>query len=510
MIERKSDFNILESIERHIGDLKPLLPKQAVVCVGEYPIKTMLKTPAAALDGLLPIFIEKSSDDIYKWLPKGYTPHLVVGFEDSGVDTHFWYDVLPPMIRSRMVIDSIHERSAEKLRGAVIFTSAWDGVGSAAVPSFTEKFAKAGVDSLSIAILPSQIQPADAHFNAYAMMQLALQTEGSTVLLLGRDQLETFEGVDRKGEPLKGNSIVNYLFDLFLSKELLVQEISELSRTFNIKLFSALAVTAASYKVYGSVENMLNTALLKPLMNFDIASASLLYVLIRMPATLNDKVPKAKIDLAITNWFKNKTSPQSIHISEPIYTQDMTDRIDAVLFIGGFDTAKMFAELELKVSAIKTSAVERDLMTQDWQLPYKVEEDPPKIEEPQVIEPPKPEEPQITGAPEPIGQPIAGLLAPEPVQPVELPVPAIEEPQAIHETPTAAPPEATFVSMEQPLQAPDVLETSPVAVAEPVSGKTQKPKRKPRAKKADPTQSTELSKPKRKSKAKLKTETKAE
>ena len=68
----------------------------------------------------------------------------------------------------------------------------------------------------------------------------------------------------------------------------------------------------------------------------------------------------------------------------------MTDRIDAVLFIGGFNTAKMFVEIEEKVSAIKTSAVERGLMTQDWQLPFKVEEDPPKPEEPQVIEPPKP------------------------------------------------------------------------------------------------------------------------
>ena len=246
-----------------------------------------------------------------------------MGFEDTAVDTHFWYDVLPPMIRSRTVLDSIRARSAEKLRGAVIFTSAWDGVGSAAVPSLTQKFNREGIDSLTIAILPSKVQPADAHFNAYAMMQQALQTDGSAVLLLGRDQLETYEGVDRKGEPLKGNSVVNYLLDLFLSKELLVQEISELARTFNINLFSALAVTAASYKVYGSIENMLDTSLLKPLMNFDISSASLLYVLIRMPAALKDTVPKAKIDLAITNWFKNKTSPQSIHISEPIYTQDI-------------------------------------------------------------------------------------------------------------------------------------------------------------------------------------------
>jgi hypothetical protein len=502
MKERKSDFNILESIERHIGDLKPLVPKQAIVCVGEYPIKTLLKHSSADRDGLLPIFVEKSSDDIYKWLPKGYKPHLVLGFEDNRVDTHFYYDVLPALIRDRSVIDSIKKRSAEKLRGAVIFSSVWDGVGSAAVPSLTEKFKREGIDSLSIAILPSKIQPADAHLNAYAMMQLALQTDGSTVLLLNRDQLEAYEGVNRKGEQLKGNSVVNYLLELFLSKELLVQEISELSRTFNIRIFSALAVTAASYKVYGSIGNMLDTALLKPLSYFDISSASLLYVLLRMPAALKDTVPRAKIDLAITNWFKNKTNPQSIHISEPIYTQDLTDRIDAVLFIGGFDTAKMFGELEDKVSVLKANALEKGLMTQDWQLPYEVEEEPPKPEEPQTLE----------KLPIPQEQPIAQPPAPEPIPPppAELPVPAIEESQTV-QTPTETPPEAELISVKQPLEpAVATAESIPAVADETVSEKTDKPKRR-RTKKAEPTQQPEETKPKKARRTKKpQTEQKAE
>jgi hypothetical protein len=500
MKERKSDFNILESIERHIGDLKPLLPKQAVICVGEYPIKTLLKESSAARDGLLPIFVEKSSDDIYKWLPKAYNPHLVLGFEDSGVDTHFYYDVLPTLIRDSSVIDSIRKRSTEKLRGAVIFSSVWDGVGSAAVPSLTEKFTKESIDSLSIAVLPSKIQPADAHFNAYAMMQLALQTDGSTVLLLNRDLLEAYEGVDRKGEQLKGNSVVNYLLELFLSKELLVQEISELSRTFNIRLFSALAVTAASYKVYGSIQNMLDIALLKPLTDFNIANASLLYVLLRMPAALKESVPRAKIDLAITNWFKNKTSPQSIHISEPIYTQDLTDRIDAVLFVGGFETAKMFGELEAKVSALKANALEKGLITQDWQLSYKIEEESPKPEEPQVAEPPIPQE-----------QPMAEPPAPEPIPPPpsELSALAIEDPQAIQEVLTMTTPEA---SMEQPLEAVAATPESIPAVAnETTMEQTEKPKRSGRTTKAEPTKPTVKTKPKRARRTKKpQTEQKAE
>ena len=155
---------------------------------------------------------------------------------------------------------------------------------------------------------------------------------------LDRDHIESYEGVDRKGESIKGNMVANYLLNLFLAKDTLVDEISELSRTFNTKLFTPLLVTGASYKIYGSLENMLNTALLKPFLTFDLSSASLLYVLLRMPLSLKDKLPRGKIELAITNWFKEKTNLQSIYITEPIYTEDMTDRIDAVLFVGGFDT----------------------------------------------------------------------------------------------------------------------------------------------------------------------------
>ena len=71
MKDSKNAFNILVSIEKHIEELKPLVPKQAIVCIGEYPIKTLLREPTVSRDGTLPIFIEKSSDDIYKWIPKG-------------------------------------------------------------------------------------------------------------------------------------------------------------------------------------------------------------------------------------------------------------------------------------------------------------------------------------------------------------------------------------------------------------------------------------------------------
>ena len=378
MKDVKDTFDVLASVEKHIEALKPLLPKQALVCIGEYPIKTLLKETGIRKQGALPILIEKSSDEIYKWLPKGYPAHFILGFEDSKIDTHFWYNVFPTISKDNSIIESLKKKNVEKLRSSIIFASIWDGVGSAAMPTLISKFKNENIDSLSIAVLPSRIQPTDAHFNAYASLQLCLGTDGATVLLLGRDQIEAYEGVDRKGELIKGNMLANYLLNLILEKDAAVLEISELSRTFDIKLFTPLVVTGASYRIYGSFENMLNAALLKPFLTFDMSSASLLYVLLRMPSSMKDSLPRGKIELAITNWFKEKTNLQSIYITEPIYTEDMTDRIDAVLFLGGFDTSKMMDNLEQKVKSLKTLAVERGFITENLRVITKIEAEPKK------------------------------------------------------------------------------------------------------------------------------------
>lgn len=387
--------------------------------------------------------IEKSSDEIYKWLPKNYEAQLVLGFEDAHIDTHFWYNVLPTISRDNSVIESLKKKSVEKLHGAIIFSSMWDGIGSAALPTLIGKFKAANIDTLSIAVLPSKIQPTDAHFNAYAALKMCSDTDGATVLLLDRDRIEGYDGVDRKGELIKGNMVANYLLSLFLAKDSLVEEISELSRTFNTKMFTPIVVTGASYKIYGSLENMLNTALLKPFLTFDLSSASLLYVVLRMPSSLKDKLPRGRIELAITNWFKEKTSLKSIYITEPIYTDDMTDRIDAVLFVGGFDTSVLFGDLEKNVEPLKNGAVERGLMTADWHVEFKIEElpklEPLKIEEPLAITEAPPtnvEEPKVaTEAPAAKETENTNTveIASEEVKPAEPPAVAVEAPKVVEE-----------------------------------------------------------------------------
>jgi len=86
-----------------------------------------------------------------------------------------------------------------------------------------------------------------------------------------------------------------------------------------------------------------------------------------MPARLKDKLPQEKIELAIASWIEEKANFKSIYVSEPIYETDDSDRIDIVMFVGGFDSSKMFSAMEKKVSEIKKQAIKQgSIKENEW------------------------------------------------------------------------------------------------------------------------------------------------
>ena len=363
----KPSFDVLESISMHIALLKPRLPSHAIICIGEYPMKILLKGPHAnKTEDTLPIFIEKSTKEITKWSQARLDPYSILGL-DAKTDSRFWFQVLPQIMKKQDFMEHLKNKLCDRQRDAIMVASIWDGVGSAFLPTLISQFAEWKTSSVALAMLPSQVQPSDVHFNAFSAMGMSAAKESTPVVLIDRDRLESYAGVDRNGSTILGNTVVNYLLDLMLTKDTLVQELSELSRAFNSRAFTVLAATGASFKVYGSLENILNAALFNPFLTFDLSSASVLYVLLRMPLQFKDKLPRGKIELKIANWFKKKASLNSIYVTEPIYVEDVSDRIDIVLFVGGFDLTERFTALEKKVNTTKNRAVKKGwIKEEEW------------------------------------------------------------------------------------------------------------------------------------------------
>jgi hypothetical protein len=365
MSSDKTNFDVIESIEKHISQLKQGRSKQALVCIGEYPAKILLKgTFINKMNETQSIFIDKSSRDIAKWSQSTLDPNNILGL-DENIDTHFWFNVLPHLTDNETFITRLKNKLAGNVQGAILVSSLWDGVGSALLPALISQFKEWNIDSIALALLPSKVQPSDANFNALSSVGMGAAKDFATFLLIERDKLERYVGVNRNGLTIEGNIVVNYVLEVMLAKETIVQELSELSRAFNVKIYTLLPATGASLKIYGSLENILDATLLRPVLTFDLSSASLLYVLIRMPLRLKDKLPRGKIELAIAKWFKEKVNLKSIYVTEPIYVEEANDRIDLIMFVGGFDVIEMFSSLEKKVNAIKNQAVKKGLIKED-------------------------------------------------------------------------------------------------------------------------------------------------
>ncbi len=367
MENNQATFDVNANIQRHVSMLEPWFPTRAVVCVGEYPIRVLLKGQLAArTEEALPVFVDKSSKSITKWSPKPLDEHSFVGL-DKEVKGNLWFDSQPHVTDSNFMA-RMKNTSIDRVHEAVVVASTWDGFGSAMLPSLLAQSKTWNLNCVAFTVLPSKVQPPDAYFNAFSSLGKCAQDDFAPIVLMHRDQLEGYVGVDRQGLVLKGNAVLDYVMDLVLAKDTFVQDLYDLLMPFNAHFCGVLTVTGASLKIYGSIENILSTTLVKPLSEFDLGSASLVYVVVRLPLKLKDKLAKGKIELAVADWFSDKATLRSVYVAEPVYVEDAFDRVDVVMVVGGFNTQKMFASMEKEVAPIKNHAIEKGFVKkEEWQ-----------------------------------------------------------------------------------------------------------------------------------------------
>ena len=362
----KPSLDSAKNVEENVKPLKPTFHKPAIICIGEYPIKILLEGDLVKQDASLYIFIDKSSEDIARWSQSVLNPDNILGV-DLNIDTHFWFQVMPSITTDGVLIGRLKNKPIDSLRGAVIVSSLWDGVSSGLLPVLISQLKESNTNTLVFGVLPSEKQVSDAHFNAFSSMGLCVSEGFASILLLDRDQLESYVGVDKNGSVLKGDVFFNYLLEIIAAKEKIVQELSELSRAFNVRIYTVLSATGASFGIYGSIENILNSALSRSFLKFDLASASVVYVLLRLPRQFKEKLSKRKIELEISSWFKEKAKLQTTFLSEPIYVEDVNDRIDLVMLVGGFDTTEIFTTMEKKAKTIKSFVAKKGLLKEnEW------------------------------------------------------------------------------------------------------------------------------------------------
>jgi len=350
MSSNETDFNLLKRIKSHIDHIHPVLPSQIAITVGRYAFKALMDSRK---------FNSGSSPSMFHILHRkenNLHPYDVVAnpddvlMLDTTFEPHYWFDLHTHLQGSPEFVGDLKERIFGYHSEVITVCSISEGVTSGVVPTLNSHLNQQKKDNVYIAVFPSLDHSSDALCNAFSSLGSLLLQGAGPIVLMDRSHLDSFIGVNRAGGLLSGEGIARYLSEMILEKKGLIKDLVKLSQSFKVELFSVLMATGSSLEIYENLQHILDIALEQPLMDFDLSTAALVYVIVRAPLRLQESLTKGYIELQVNDWLKGRLNLNIPQICEPIYVDEFNDRIDVVILVGGFDTRRIFKTIDERIS----------------------------------------------------------------------------------------------------------------------------------------------------------------
>jgi hypothetical protein len=337
-------------VKNHIDGILPVIPSQIAISVGQYAYKSLMdsrKFTGKDSPALLQIIHRKEAEFLGN--SGGNESSKTIQF-DTAFEPHYWFDIYTLLKEESSFMETIQGNIFDYQEEFVILGSLGEGVAAGTLPIINDCLVRAQKDTLLVSVFPSVTHSSDALFNAFSSLGLILSQGSEPVILLDRAHLDDFISVNREGDRLSGDLVPRYLMELLLEKEGIVRDLVKQSRSFRVALFSVLMASGSSLEIYESLRNILEITLEQPLLDFDMSIASLIYVLVKAPLRLQGHLTKGFIELEVNSWLKERLEIDVPLICEPIYVDELNDRIDVVILVGGFDTTRLFETMRERVS----------------------------------------------------------------------------------------------------------------------------------------------------------------
>ena len=357
-------FDILKSIRENIDDITPSLPSRAVITVGLYALEA-LESPSFQGDDMCSLIrVVHKKDMEHKSIALDPENSLVI---DTQYEPHYWFDLQ----------NYFEENDFNKELETTIFryhqeilsiASMSEGSTSAILPRFHSYTNDQDKSTIALVVFPSMSHSSDALFNSFSSVGMLSLENSTPYILFDQEKLENFSGVHREGEIMTGNEIIEYVVSMFLEKRSFIRDVFKLSKSFNLYCYSMLLATGCSMEVYENFRNILDITLEQPLMDFDYKTAKLMYVLVRAPYHYRDELTKGQVEYEVSQWMKESLGIDIPQISELTYIQDMGDRIDVAILVGGFDTMNKYRDIYRRVERFADMNVGQGLYdTELWE-----------------------------------------------------------------------------------------------------------------------------------------------
>ncbi len=239
-------------------------------------------------------------------------------------------------------------------RGQVVFIMAGvgGGIGSAA-SILVEKCQQLnpGCYTVGLIVIPGADESFHNHLNAFYGLSRLLETEtkkgADLIITASYDRMKKLRGVGIGGEELRTEGLLAALSDL-LTRSLSAQRIAEIiriNRSMDVKLVVPCLAMGRSLEIFGSLSNVLESAIVYPANRVSDRAVLVCHLLLRVPdsqATSFREEAANEGFLALIKRHFPAVRGSSLSI---IRSDAQHDRIDACILLGGDSaTSALFSD----------------------------------------------------------------------------------------------------------------------------------------------------------------------
>lgn len=356
-----TDLKLLSNIKSHIKALKPVLPNRAVVTVGQYALDL---ADIPSIQGVQTdlIRVHHKKDLEYKTIIMDSNLSMEI---DTEYEPHYWFD-----LKSQTDEEEIRKNLERKIfryhKDLFTVTNLGEGTAAGLLPLLHRYFNNNAKNSIALGIFPSMTHSSDALFNAFSCTGMISLENTTPMLFFDQGKLEQYVGVHRGGDALEGVEALDYLLEVLLEKNGFLRDFYTISRNFDLKYFMPLMATGCSLEIYDNFRNILEISLEQPLMDVDISTSSLIYVLVRSPASYSDEFTKGFIEYEVSRWLNESLGIDIPQMVDTIFKPEYGDRIDVIMLLGGFDAKPMLERVYDRIKRFSQMNLDQNLIQPEY------------------------------------------------------------------------------------------------------------------------------------------------
>lgn len=352
----------MSALKRQIDALQPILPDRALITVGRYTLDSLIDTIKIT---------KETQSSLIRVLHRKDLEHKTIDLDphnsieiDSFYEPHYWFD-LSEYFTQNTFKETLETRIFDYHKEILSLTNLSEGTASGMLPQIHEHLAHLKKNTLGLGIFPSLTHSSDALFNAFSCVGQIFTERSTPMVLIDQGHLESFTGVNRIGEVLQDKEVLDYIVEMIWDKPGFIRDLYKLSNSYEIRNYGILFAAGCSMDVYEHFRNILEITLEQPLFDFDITTATIVYVLVRAPIQFRDRLTKGQIEYEVNKWLLETLNVDIPQICEPIYVEEYNDRIDVLILVGGFDTSILFKKIHKRIKRFSDMNVKQGLIEKD-------------------------------------------------------------------------------------------------------------------------------------------------